>query len=89
MKRPRTYHTYAFGTQRRTPILGLPRHGSVEIILPGRPSVASQQRAARIIRRSPHDLPLVSLCPLHPATRARRLTTEQCARYERACQPLS
>lgn len=87
MNRPRTYHSYAFSTQRRTPILSIPRHGSIEIILPGRPSVATQKRAARIIRRSPHDLPLVSLCPLHPATRPRRLTTEQAAIYERSCRP--
>lgn len=90
MKHPPTYHAYAFATQRATPVLGLPRHGSIEIILPGRrPSVAAQQQAARIIRRSPHDRRLLALRPLHKATKARRLTSAQAAHYERACRPLS
>lgn len=83
------YHTYAFSVQRLTRRRGLLRQlGSVEIILPGRASVAQQQKAARIIRRTRHDYPLGSLLALHRATKARRLTQEQARRYERTARPL-
>lgn len=83
------YHTYAFAVQRLTRRRGLLRPlGSIEIILPGRASVSRQQQAARIIRRSRHDYPLARLWPLHRATKARRLTHEQAARYEHTCRPL-
>ncbi len=83
------YHSYAFNVQRLTRSRGLLRPlGSVEIILPGRPSVARQQQAARIIRRTRHDYPLGSLTARHCATKARRLTRPQTRRYERACAPL-
>jgi len=83
------YHTYAFNVQRITRRRGLLRPlGSIEIILPGRATVARQQQAARIIRRTRHDYPLSMLTARHKATKARRLTPEQTARYERTCQPL-
>lgn len=83
------YHTYAFAVQRLTRRRALLRPlGSVEIILPGRASVARQQQAARIIRRTRHDYRLGILWPLHSATKARRLTRTQTRRYERTRAPL-
>lgn len=83
------YHAYAFDVQRLTRRRGLLRPlGSCEIILPGRASVAQQQKAARILRRTPHDYPLGLLLPRHAATKARRLTQAQARHYERACAPL-
>ena len=83
------YHSYAFNVQRLTRRRGLLRPlGSVEIILPGRPSVARQQQAARIIRRTRHDYPLGSLTARHKATKARRLPRSEASRYEHTCAPL-
>lgn len=88
--KPAIYHAFAFHLNRVTPVRRLPaRSGRCEITLRcTRPSVAMQQRAALILRRSPHSHPLVAITPLHPATHARRLTPEQALHYERVCAPL-
>ncbi len=86
-----TYHSFAFRCMRVTPVRRLPdRGGCQEIILRcSRPSVAMQQKAARIIRRNDaHHHPIVQLIPLHPATKARRLTPEQARHHYQVCRPL-
>jgi len=88
--KPAIYHSFAFHLSRVTPVRRLPsREGRCEITLRcTRPSVALQQRAARILRRSPDPHPLIAIKPLHPATHARRLTPEQALHYERVCTPV-